>query len=102
MYTYQLTPSAIEDLQEIGDYIAKQLHAPESAVNLLREIEAAVAAACAFPLSLPEINDPLLRMKGYRKIIVKNYIAFVLPDQEQQILNVMRVLYSARDYMKEL
>ena len=45
MYTYQLTPSAIEDLQEIGDYIAKQLHAPESAVNLLREIEAAVAAA---------------------------------------------------------
>ena len=102
MYTYRLTPSAIQDLRETGDYIADQLHAPESAVKLLNEIEAAIAAACAFPLSLPGINDPLLRRKGYRKIIVKNYIAFVLPDQEHEILNVMRVLYFARDYLKEL
>ena len=102
MYTYKLMPSAIQDLQEIGDYIANQLYSPESAINLLNEIEASIEAACEFPLSLPMINDSLLCMKGYRKIIVRNYIAFALPDQEHQILNIMRVMYYARDYLKEL
>lgn len=41
-------------------------------------------------------------MKGYRKILVNNYIMFVLPDQKSEVLNVMRVLYYARDYFKEL
>lgn len=102
MYTYKLMPSAVQDLQEIGDYIANQLHAPDSAIHLLDEIESAIKTACEFPLSLPMINDSLLRMKGYRKIIVRNYIAFALPDQEHQILNIMRVMYYARDYLKEL
>lgn len=102
MYAYRLMPSAIRDLQEVGDYIAKELYAPESAEALLNEIETAISAACEFPLSLPSINDALLRVKGYRKIIVKNYIVFVIPDQERKILNVMRVMYYARDYLKEL
>lgn len=102
MYTYRLLPSAIRDLQEVGDYIANELYAPEIAVALLNEIESAISAACEFPLSLPAINDALLRIKGYRKIIVKNYIVFVIPDQEQKVLNVMRVMYYARDYLKEL
>ena len=41
-------------------------------------------------------------MKGYRQILVNNYIVFVLPDQKSEVLNVMRVLYHARDYFKEL
>ena len=41
-------------------------------------------------------------MKGYRKILVNNYIVFVLPDQKSEVLNVMRVLYHARDSFKEL
>ena len=102
MYTYRLTPSAVRDLQEIADYIALELCAPESAVVLLNDIEAAIEHSCDFPLSLPTIQDELLRMKGYRKIIVKNYIIFVLLDPENEVLNVMRVMYHARDYLKEL
>ena len=102
MYTYRLTPSAVRDLQEIADYIAHELCAPESAVGLLNDIEAAIVHSCDFPLSLPTIQDELLRMKGYRKIIVKNYIIFVLLDSEKETLKVMRVMYHARDYLKEL
>ena len=102
MYNYHLTPSAVQDLQEIADYIANRLCAPESAVNLLNEIELAIENACTFPLSLPAINDKLLRRKGYRKIIVENYIVFILPNQKDEILNVMRVMYHARDYLKQL
>ena len=102
MYTYRLMPSAIRDLQDIADYIADDLRAPQSAVGLLNEIEAAVEKACAFPLSLSAIQDEMLRRKGYRKIIVKNYIVFVLHDQKNEVLNVMRVMYYARDYLKKL
>lgn len=102
MYTYRLTPSAVQDLQEIADYISNHLYAPESAIQLLEDIEDAIAAACAYPLSLPAINDDLLRRKGYRKIVVKNYIVFVMPEQQREVLNVMRVMYYARDYLKEL
>ena len=102
MYQYRLMPSAVQDLQEIADYIAERLSAPESAIRLLEKVEEAIRSACAFPLSLPLVNDELLRIKGYRKILVDNYIVFVLPDQKNETLNVMRVLYYARDYFKEL
>ena len=102
MYQYRLMPSAVQDLQEIADYIAEQLSAPESAIRVLKKVEVAIRSDCAFPLSLPLVKDDLLRMKGYRKILVDNYIVFVLPDQKNEALNVMRVLYYARDYFKEL
>lgn len=102
MYTYRLMPSTIRDLREIADYIANVLCAPESAVELLNDIESAIEHACDFPLSLPTVQDALLRMKGYRKIIVKNYIVFVLLEPKNEVLNVMRVMYHARDYLKEL
>ena len=102
MYTYRITPSAFRDLQEIGDYISEQLHAPESAAGLLQAIQEAIEAACRYPLSLPKVNDRLLMAKGYRKMIVRNYIVFVLVDQENERLDVMRVMYYARNYLKEL
>lgn len=37
MYQYRLMPSAVQDLQEIADYIAEQLSAPESAIRLLKK-----------------------------------------------------------------
>ena len=41
------------------------------------------------------------------RIVTEQYqrilnIVFVLPDQKSEVLNVMRVLYHARDYFKEL
>jgi len=101
-YGYDLMPSAIEDLDGIAEYIALQLSAKESAIRLLNEIESAIVAACAFPYAAPPVNDELLKRKGYRKLIVANYIVFYIPDDERRKLNVMRVVYFAKDYLKEL
>lgn len=98
MYTYQLTRSALQDLQQIMDYISAELHAPESAVALMDSMRDSIQNACAFPLSLTAPRDPQLRAKGYRAIFVKNYIIFTIPDQQTQTLNVMRVLYYAQNY----
>ena len=65
-------------------------------------MEEAIIAACRYPQAAPAVNDKLLRSKGYRKLIVKNYIVLYIPDDESRVLNVMRVVYYARDYLKEL
>lgn len=101
-YRYKLTPSAIQDLDDIAAYIAVKLCAEDSAVELLNEIEDAIVSACGFPQAAPLVNDVLLRSKGYRKLIVRNYIVLYIPDDEAHILNVMRIVYFARDYLKEL
>ena len=101
-YTYELMPSAIHDLDGIMEYIAGKLCAKDSALALLDEIESAIVNACQFPEAAPSVNDALLRIKGYRKLIVKNYIVFYIPDTEMRKLNVMRIMYFAQDYLKEL
>lgn len=101
-YTYELMPAAIRDLDGIMEYLSVQLCAKESALSLLGEIQTAIQNACNFPLAAPQIKDKLLLHKGYRKLIVKNYIIFYIPDHTNHVLNVMRVIYFAKDYLKEL
>lgn len=84
------------------EYISVQLCAKESELKLLDEIEAAILHACDYPYAASAINDQFLSLKGYRKLIVKNYIVFYIPDDSRRVLNVMRVMYFARDYMNEL
>ena len=101
-YSYELTPSAVRDLEGIAEYVTIQLCAKESALALLDEIEAAIVAACRFPEAAPLVTDALLARKGYRKLIVKNYLVFYIPDHNARTINVMRVMYFAKDYLREL
>ncbi len=102
MFTYRITPLAKSDMMEIRQYIREKLSAPESATKLMEDLQQAFCDACRFPKSIQPVNDPLLRAKGYRKIIVRNFIAYILIDDDHEFVDVMRVLYYARDYTKLL
>ncbi len=102
MYTYHLTPLARQDLKDIHAYISDTLFAPESAKSLIQSFQTAFEKACQFPESVPMVTEPLLHQRGYRKIIVKHYIAFVLIDHDRESVDVMRVLYYARNFINVL
>ena len=102
MYSYHITPLARQDLAEIKQYIREELFAPQSANDLMLAFKKAFEGACRFPQSIPHVTDPKLHGKGYREIIVKNYIAFVLLDHENESVDIMRVLYYSRDYQRML
>lgn len=54
------------------------------------------------PFSFPRANDESLRKKGYRKLIVENYVgAYLLNEQTKEVV-VMRFFYGARDYKRLL
>lgn len=97
-YRVRMMPLAADDLESVYDYIAKTLHAEQAAHNLMRDIEDAITRLADFPLSAPKCLDETLSMKGYRKLVVHNYLILYLVDQTNQEVLIMRVMYGRRQY----
>jgi len=51
-----------------------------------------------FPFSCNYVPDEYLKKKGYRKLIIDNYTAFYLVNEEEKQVIVMRVLYGRQKY----
>lgn len=97
-YRVKFTAIAEVDLDEIFQYIAVHLSAPDAAISLLDEMEEQINRLCDFPYAGSAISDAMLAVRGYRKLIVKNYIIFYLVDEDEKQVVIMRVLYGARRY----
>ncbi|SHO45236.1 type II toxin-antitoxin system RelE/ParE family toxin [Anaerocolumna xylanovorans] len=92
------TPLAYEDLDEIDTYISEILVNPQAAEDLMNEMEKSISRLEQFPYIGSEVADPYLASKGYRKLVVQNYLVFHLINPEQKQVVIMRVLYGAREY----
>ena len=101
-YTLKFTPKAEEDLDEIYGYIAAKLFAETAAESLMDKIENAFMRLEKYPFSCSFVFDELLKSRGYRKLIVDNYIAFYLVNKSEKQVIIMRVLYGASDYKNVL
>lgn len=97
-YELKFTPKAEEDLDEIYNYISTKLFAEVAAAGLMDKIENSIMRLKEFPLSCSYVLDKPLKDRGYRKLIVENYIAFYLVDEVEKQVVIMRVLYGASDY----
>ena len=97
-FQIRFTPLAYEDLDEIDTYISVTLVNPQAAERLLEEMENSISQLVQFPYIGSEVDDPYLARKGYRKLVVENYLVFYLVDSDQKQVVIMRVLYGAREY----
>lgn len=97
-YNIKMTPKAAEDLDNIYKYISEELFAVSSAANILEGIEKGIMGLREFPFSCNYVADEYLRNKGYRKLIVDNYIVFYLIEEEKDQVIIMRVLYGKQKY----
>jgi addiction module RelE/StbE family toxin len=98
-YDLRIMPMAEEDLDGIFDYIVNTLEAPVAANRLMVKIEKAIQTLRDTPRIGPKCRDEILRKKGYRKLIIDNYIVFYLLNDEERIVIVMRVIYGRRNYI---
>jgi addiction module RelE/StbE family toxin len=85
-------------LEKIFAYIANRLFAPTAAHKLREKIEKSIMRLCDHPLSGNLCEDAMLRGKGYRKLVVENYIVFHLVNEDSRQVVIARVLYSQMDY----
>ena len=98
MNSLKFTPIAIEDLDQIYSYISEQLFDAIAAGNLMNKIESSVMRLKTFPYSCSYVTDEVLKSKGYRKLIVDNYIVFYLVDEAERQVIIARILYGAQKY----
>lgn len=89
---------AADDLGNIYRYISEELFTASAATNILKRIEKEIIRLKEFPFSCNYVADEFLRNKGYRKLIVDNYIVFYLTKEEKDQVIIMRVLYGKQNY----
>lgn len=99
-YTVQITDKALADMEEIYNYIAIQLQAPENAIGQYNRIAEAIEELNMFPERVKLMESEPERGIGLRQLAVDNYSAFYVIENEKVI--VTRVLYSASHIEKRL
>lgn len=71
-------------------------------MNLMDKIENAIKRLTRFPFSCNLVSDGFLKNKGYRKLIIDNYIVFYLVSEIEKQVIIMRILYGAIKYQNVL
>lgn len=104
MASYRVVVSELaeKDFRDIVRYISAQLFAPISAMKMMGLLEEALQGLSDMPQKYPTVTDERLASMGYRKLLVKNYIAFFSIDESEKVVNVERILYARRDWMRLL
>jgi len=93
-YKLLIFPSAQQDLQDIVDYVNKL--SPDAALKLYDEIVDGIGSLEQMPLRCPSLRSPVLRAKGYRVLVVQNYLVFYIVNGTT--VEISRILYGRRKY----
>ena len=101
-YKVYLSEPAENDLCDVARYISAQLDAPVTALKMMDVIDEAISALASMPQKCPPVTDERLMAMGYRKLIVKNYIIFFTVDKKNKVVDVERILYVRRDWLRIL
>lgn len=101
-YRIDISAPAESDLRDIARYISSKFSSPMAARNMMDAIEGALAGLADKPTIYPTVTDERLAAMGYRKMNVKNYIAFFTVDEKAHVVNVERILYARRDWLRIL
>lgn len=97
-----MTHTATEDLKSIAAYIANELHEPSIAKKLVGNIKEAVMSLEHMPTRYSLVRDANLAIQGIRKIMVDNYIVFYIIHEKDNVVTIVRILYSRRDWVNLL
>jgi addiction module RelE/StbE family toxin len=87
-------PPAEQDLGELFEYIMQD--SPSEASILLDKVDRSIMRLSQFPLSGATPRDKYLKKKGYRILIIGDYLVFY--RFENRKIFIYRVLHGKRQY----
>ena len=93
-YKIKIFPTAKQDLEEVIGYL--NTLSPDAASKYYDLLVEEIVSLSKMPERCPKPKDLALAVKGYRYLIVKNYLVFyvIIGDTVQ----IRRILYARRDY----
>ncbi len=101
-YKVIILPLAEEDIADQTDYIAFELNAPETALNMVGGFKKAINGLSLFPQSHELDEDEELAAYGIRKIYYKNYKIYFLIDERKTTVYILRVFHMLVDSREKI
>lgn len=95
-YTVKINPKAFRDLDIIFEYIAHEKLSPENALGQISRIKKAILGLSFFPQAHQERLEGRFTRKGYRQLLIDNYIIIFRVDENTKTVYVVTVQYYRR------
>ena len=102
IFLLKITQPAQDDLRGIYRYISEDLKNQTAASRQILQIDQKIQSLKKRPERYPLVRDSYLASKGFRMIVVKNYLVFFIVRKETNSVSVMRVLFGRRDWLRIL
>ncbi|MFZ7101864.1 MAG: type II toxin-antitoxin system RelE/ParE family toxin [Peptococcaceae bacterium] len=93
---------AQRDLQGLLRYIKDILKEPVIAKRIYTSIKEQILALDQMPLRNSVVQEQPYAAMGVRKLLVENYIAFYIIDEEKCEVHILRILYNRREWQNIL
>lgn len=101
-YEIRLTPKAQNDLRGIFEYIAFALQSLQNAASQLDRLEEGIASLRQMPERFCVYDKKPWRSRNLRVMPVDNYLVFYIPDHNEGVVTVIRVMYGGRNIDRQL
>ncbi len=99
-YEVRTTLDAVNDLEDIENYIGGVLGEIENAKRQVNRISERINSLDEYPNRNPKFVVKGAPKKNYRKMSVDNYVVLYEVRKKKKIVVIIRVLYSGRDLRK--
>ena len=96
-YKIKINPRAIRELDHIFKYIASEKLAYETAKGQINRIKEAILSLDTFPQSHQERIEGRYAGKGYRQLLIDNYIVIFRIDEPNNTVFVVTIQYQNRN-----
>lgn len=97
-YIIHITTTAERDIMRAADYIEFNLKNPTAADLLLDVATEQINSLADMPQKFRLVDDPVLASWEIRYVIVNNYLAFYIIDEEKQMVIVVRFLFQKSNW----
>lgn len=101
-YRLIILPGAQQDIRSIVLYIARELAAPQAALNLQKELENGIKSLAKMLKHIKTVDEQPWKDAGVRKTRVRNYYIYFLVDDEEMAVKVNAVIYVGRDQARRM
>ena len=97
-FRVEFSEHADVDLDDILLYISDELCAPQAAERFYLAVFDKLDFLCENPYMYPLHHNETLKAKGFRFIVISNYLLFYIINDIKNIVTIIRILYGKRDF----
>lgn len=91
---------AQDDIRDAVGYVSRTLLEPDTARGLLLRFQKEILSLANIPERFSLVSDPYLASLGFRVTSVGNYLIFYTVRRETRKVDVVRVIYGKRNWIK--